>query len=179
MQLFKYRWAVPIIAMLHKKHGGRYVSLRGELGMSRSMLGSTIETLIDCGLVIKNPGYGHPLRPELILTPLGEKMGPFCVEFVELVQKKELHFLLQNKWASPIIFKTGKEKIRFNEYKKNLKPITSRALSESLNLLVSEDVVTKKILTTNKVEITYQLPRKYFSLCSPYFNHLQVVGSYI
>ena len=179
MYLFKYKWLVPVIAQIHLQNGGRFVSIYKEQGMSRSMLTSTLKHLINYGLIIKNPGYGHPLRPEFILTPLGKQFAPFCVEFMELTKNQNLSFVLQNRWAAPIIFKTGTTQARFNHYKKSLKPITSKALSESLNFLVANNFINKKIITKDTVDIIYELPKRIIPACTPYQNHYKLLEGHL
>jgi DNA-binding HxlR family transcriptional regulator len=34
-------------------------------------------------LVSRNPGYGHPLRPEYVLTPAGARVAPACALLVD------------------------------------------------------------------------------------------------
>ena len=53
----------------------KFVVLQKRLGISRSSLQRTLRALIDAGLVKKNPGYGHPMRPEYLLTERGAKVG--------------------------------------------------------------------------------------------------------
>jgi len=61
-RLFHHRWAAPILAELHRSKGSRFVTLSNRLGLGRESLRRTLSALIDAGLVMKNPGYGHPLR---------------------------------------------------------------------------------------------------------------------
>ncbi|MGH2451320.1 MAG: winged helix-turn-helix transcriptional regulator, partial [Candidatus Limnocylindria bacterium] len=69
--LFHHRWAAPVLAELDRSRGSRFVTLSNRLALSRESLRRTLTALIDAGLVMKNPGYGHPLRPEYILTERG------------------------------------------------------------------------------------------------------------
>ena len=41
------------------------------LGLSRSMLTASLTQLIEAGWLQRNPGHGHPLRPEYVLTDAG------------------------------------------------------------------------------------------------------------
>ena len=68
-QLFHHRWAVPVLAELHRTSGSRFVTLHRRLGIGRESLRRTLASLAEQDLVARNPGYGHPLRPEYVLTP--------------------------------------------------------------------------------------------------------------
>ena len=50
------------LAELHRSRGSRVVTLSNRLGLGRESLRRTLNALIDAGLVMKNPGYGHPLH---------------------------------------------------------------------------------------------------------------------
>src|SRR5947207_13068422 len=69
IRLFHHRWAVPVLAELRRERGSRFVTLANRIGVTRDSLRRTLSALIDDGLVERNPGYGHPLRPEYVLTP--------------------------------------------------------------------------------------------------------------
>lgn len=144
--LFHYRWIIPIIGFLYNQNGAKFVSLLNELNISRSMLTSTLRKLIEHGFVMRNPGHGHPLRPEYILTDKGTCFGPFCTEMMKCVIEQKGHHLFESKWAIQIIHLCSPREIRFSELKSALTPITSRALSEELKFLNSEGFIERKII---------------------------------
>ena len=73
-EIFHHRWSVPVLALLAEERGARLVRLSRALGASPGACRATLDALIELGLVTPNPGYGHPLRPEYILTPAGESL---------------------------------------------------------------------------------------------------------
>ena len=85
--LFHNRWSVPILAELHRHRGSRFVTLSRTLELSRESLRRTLGALIDGGLVGRNPGYGHPLRPEYVLTSAGERIAGACRPLVEQLRR--------------------------------------------------------------------------------------------
>src|SRR5262245_29802381 len=85
--LFHNRWSVPILAELHRQRGSRFVTLARTLGMSRESLRRTLAALIESGLVGRNPGYGHPLRPEYVLTTRGERVAARGEPLVRLLRE--------------------------------------------------------------------------------------------
>ena len=66
--LLHHRWAVPILAVLHREKGAKFVTLGSRLGVSRDSLRRSLDRLTQQRLVRRNPGYGHPMRPEYVLT---------------------------------------------------------------------------------------------------------------
>jgi DNA-binding HxlR family transcriptional regulator len=72
------RWTVPLLAELLEQKGGRFASLLAGLGIARDSLARTLAQAIESGWVARNPGYGHPLRPEYVLTPRGEAVAAAC-----------------------------------------------------------------------------------------------------
>jgi DNA-binding HxlR family transcriptional regulator len=144
--LFRFRWNIPVLAELYLSEGAKFVILTVRLGISRSVLRSTLEYLIGVDLVAPNPGYGHPMRPEYILTPSGVKTAPFCSRLVSITRSHDREDLLQFKWALPILFAIADRQGRFSELKARLAPITPRALSEELKRLVATGLIERKIL---------------------------------
>jgi DNA-binding HxlR family transcriptional regulator len=53
--------------MLYTGQGERFVTLVNRLGASKDAVSATLAQLIDDGVVQRNPGYGHPLRPEYLV----------------------------------------------------------------------------------------------------------------
>ena len=67
-KLVHHRWNIAIVAELHRSNGAKFVTLANRLELGHSTLKRCLNALIDLGLVRRNPGYGHPLRPEYLLT---------------------------------------------------------------------------------------------------------------
>ena len=157
VNLFHYRWIIPIIGLLYNLNGAKFVTLINELKISRSVLTSTLCKLMEQGFVMRNPGHGHPLRPEYILTDKGARFGPFCYEMMRCVIEQEGYHLFESKWAIQIIHLSSARDIRFSELKTALTPITSRALSEELKLLNSEGFIERKIIEGFPPQTSYSL----------------------
>lgn len=64
-------WALPILAGLHDGVPGRQAPLLTATGASRTAFAQSMDHLIGIGLLERNPGHGHPLRPEFRLTKQG------------------------------------------------------------------------------------------------------------
>jgi DNA-binding HxlR family transcriptional regulator len=111
--LFHNRWSVPILAELHRQRGSRFVTLARTLGISRESLRRTLAALIESGLVGRNPGYGHPLRPEYVLTNSGEHIAAACRPLVERLRSDGLEDVALKKWSMPVVFALGDAPRRF------------------------------------------------------------------
>ena len=62
---------MPLLAFMSRESGARFGVLVRQLGVSRSMLSRQIDALETDGWLCRNPGHGHPLRPESLLTESG------------------------------------------------------------------------------------------------------------
>ena len=100
--LFHRRWAVPVLAQLHKDRGAKMITLTNSLGVRRESLRATLDELIEHGWIARNPGYGHPMRPEYLLTRRGEKLGPTCVRLMALLRNMGIQRTALRKWSMPI-----------------------------------------------------------------------------
>ena len=69
--LFHRQWAVRVLVELQRAHGAKFVTLHSQLGVGRATLRATLDDLIAEGWVLRNPGHGHPMRPEYLLTKEG------------------------------------------------------------------------------------------------------------
>jgi len=136
---------IPILAELFESKGSKYISLVKKLDISKDTLSRTLKHLIKTGYVRKNPGYGHPLRPEYILTPQGNKLGQLSADFKSSVKDYKNHKILMSKWSIPIIFSIEDTQFKFNQLKKDVAPITSAALSRSLKELIENDFIIRII----------------------------------
>lgn len=165
---------MPIIAELYRDRGAKLITLQSRLGMSRSMVKQSLERLIDAGLVAQNPGYGHPLRPEYVLTAHGEDVGPFCQQFYQEGQRQDVTEVFKNKWACPAIISTGLDQLRFNELKRKLSPVTSRALSVTLKNLQEGRCLAVSLIDGHPPANLYALTRDAQGLYEIYKDHCGV-----
>ena len=154
---FQFRWGVPILSELHDRDGAKFITLVNGLGISRSVLASTLGKLIEGGFIIRNPGYGHPLRPEYLLTEKGKKIAPFCHELMTKIKENKAERLVHSRWPLRILLLLAQREIRFSGLKSRLAPITSRALSEELKLLNMEGYITRSIIDAYPPTSLYEL----------------------
>ena len=133
-------WSLPILASLHDGVPGRPAPLLAATGASRSSFALSLEHLIEIGLLERNPGYGHPLRPEFRLTEKGARAAALAHD----VQGNGVSLILRKAWTVPVLA-TLQEPRPFGGIKAGLIAITDRALSQSLKTLESEGWVERQI----------------------------------
>lgn len=141
--LCHHRWAIPILAELHREDGARFVTLVQRLGLSRDALSRTLQVLIAQGLVMKNPGHGHPLRPEYVLTPVGMLGGGAALGTMRVLREGELEELGLRKWTLPVVYALWGGAERFSELLA-LPGITGRALSLTLSSLEAAGLLRRE-----------------------------------
>ena len=127
--LTHHRWAIPILAELHRDHGAKFVTLVHRLGISKDALSRTLEALIDAGWVSRNPGYGHPLRPEYILTTAGKAIGPHALKLMTLLHELEASDTALKKWTLPVLKAVHHGIERFSSLKTTMPNLSPRALT--------------------------------------------------
>jgi DNA-binding HxlR family transcriptional regulator len=157
--LFHNRWSVPILAELHRQRGSRFVTLARTLGMSRESLRRTLAALIESGLVGRNPGYGHPLRPEYVLTRRGERIAAACSPLVERMRQGELEEIGLKKWSMPVVYALSERPLRFSELRDRLEGVSPRALALALKDLEMSGLVARRVTSDYPPATVYRLSK--------------------
>jgi DNA-binding HxlR family transcriptional regulator len=150
--LCHHRWSAPVLAELGRTGGARFVVLVNHLGVGRASLQRTLAALVELGLVRRNPGYGHPLRPEYVLTPKGEEAAVRCARLLAAVDGKA--GVLLRKWSLPVLFAL-RGNARFSELREALPGITARALALALKDLERAGLVTRRVEETYPPSTVY------------------------
>lgn len=150
--LCHHRWSPPVLAELGRTRGARFVVLMNRLGVGRASLQRALAALIELGLVRRNPGYGHPLRPEYVLTPEGEEAAARCARLLAAVDGKA--GVLLRKWSLPVLAAL-RGNTRFSELREALPGITARALALALKDLERAGLVTRRVEETYPPSTVY------------------------
>lgn len=132
-----------MLAELGRSGGSRFVSLANKLGASREALRQTLDVLVERELVMRTPGYGHPLRPEYLLTERGVRVAPICARLVTAMRTLGVEDVGLHKWSLPILSRLVEEQ-RFSELRRALGP-TPRALSLALKELMREGLIERRV----------------------------------
>lgn len=149
-------WAMPILNAMATGTPGRQARLIAATGAGRTAFAQSMEHLLEMGLVERNPGHGHPLRPEFRLTDRGKKIGAMAKEIFAFMPDGEKE-LIRKSWVLPLISMLTMHQ-HFNDIARALYPITDRALSQTLKLVEEAGWVERSI------EAGSRPPRSVYSL---------------
>jgi len=155
--LCHHRWAIPVMAELHLRRGAKTVTLRNALAVSPDSLRRTLEGLAERGLVERNPGYGHPMRPEWILTMAGRRLGPPCVAVHRSVRRLGMTDEAGRKWTLPVLLALRPGVSRFSEIERALPAVTARALTRTLRDMEAAGMVRREVLPSRPPAVTYRV----------------------
>jgi DNA-binding HxlR family transcriptional regulator len=148
--LFHNRWSAPVLAELRRQRGSRFAALAGALGVGRESLRRSLDSLLALGLVARNPGYGHPLRPEYVLTERGEDVARRCSELLSTTPDE----LFLRKWSLPVVAALTRP-MRFSELRSSLPGVTPRALALALKDLQAAHVVERRVEDAYPPQVIY------------------------
>lgn len=139
-------WALSILSNLHSGVAGRQATLLTATGASRTAFAQSMEHLIELGLLERNPGHGHPLRPEFRLTSSGVVAAAMAHK-VQSVSGAEGQDLLRRSWTLPVLT-TLQTPRHFNDIRRNLITITDRSLSQTLRSMEDRKWVHRSVNNT-------------------------------
>ena len=134
---------MPILSSLHSGVAGRQAQLLAATGASRTAFAQSMEHLIAIGLIERNPGYGHPLRPEFRLTDMGARAAEIARKISDVAPMEDQD-LLRRSWTLPVLTSLYRPS-HFNDIKRSLPMITDRALSQSLKSMEARDWVCRRV----------------------------------
>lgn len=134
------------------------MTLTNRLGVSRDSLRRTLDALIDDGLVARNPGYGHPLRPEYILTYEGRRVAGVCDRLLAVLNG--LEDVALRKWSMPVVHALGAGPQRFSELRNALSGVSPRALALALKDLQGAGLVERTVTDDYPPATVYRLTRR-------------------
>jgi DNA-binding HxlR family transcriptional regulator len=151
VELFHHRWAPPVLALLDQRGGVRFVELQRKLGVTREPLQRALEALIALGYVRRNEGYGHPLRPEYLITDDGRAAASLATR----VSSSKVRDTLLRKWSVPVLAALAEPR-RFSELRVALPSVTPRALALALRDLEDDGLVRREVRPTRPPSTVYR-----------------------
>lgn len=122
------------------------------LGASEGAMKKTLSFLMEAGWVEKNPGYGHPLRPEYILTKEGKPLAEACSNLVDGLAESSL---LDGKWQLPALSLLESD-ASFGEIRSRLPGATDRAISLALKSLMANGAIQRTVTEDFPPQARYQ-----------------------
>jgi len=154
------RWNILVIAELHRHSGAKFITLVNRLEVSRGSLSASLASLIELGFVRKNTGYGHPMRPEYLLTKQGAAIGDDCLSLVQILERNEEVDLAFRKWTLPLLVAIGERRLRFNELRSSLQDATPRAIAMGLKSLLRHGWADRSLIDEFPPTAGYELRAK-------------------
>lgn len=140
------RWNVPLMALLAETGGARFVVMLNHLGIARESLTRTLGAVIDLGWVIRNPGHGHPLRPEYVLTEEGVQVAQMCCAIVDAQDRLDMSPAMFTRWSLATIHLIAKGQSRFNGIERALPGVNPRGLTQSLKAMVAASLIERLVV---------------------------------
>ncbi len=169
VKLTSRAWSLKVLALMYEGVPGRQAPLLAASGASRTAFVHSLCYLEDLGLLERNPGHGHPLRPEFRLTPAGQTLAPIAHQIEAAVRDETGAILLRKMWTVPLLAVAKRPKV-FSELKRELKPITDRALSKSLRELDNQNWIERS------VNVELRPPRPYYQVVNEGAQISHVIG---
>lgn len=158
-RLTHHRWAIPVLRELAVLGGAKFVTLVYRLGAHHDAIRQALDGLIELGLVVRNPGFGHPLRPEYILTPLGEQTAPACAALDAELSRRRWTDIGYLKWSLPAVraLDLSGGAGRYRRLKEHLCDATDRAIAQTLARLTDSCWLDRSTLPDDRRAAVYQL----------------------
>ena len=144
VKLTSKAWSLTILSLMFRGVPGRQAPLLAKSGASRTAFSQSLHHLIEIGLMERNPGHGHPLRPEFRLTDQGKVYARVADRILKNSPAEGLPVLRRN-WTVPVLSELRKP-LFFNEIRAGLPNITDRALSQSLQVLEGQKWVHRNVI---------------------------------
>lgn len=148
VKLTSRAWSLTILSLLSSGVAGRQAVLLAKSGASRTAFSQSLHHLVEMEMLERNPGHGHPLRPEFRLTEQGRVYGAVAQKVLHTVPTAE-QSLTRKLWTVPILVALKKPQY-FNEIKLNFPKITDRALSQSLQSMELTDWVKRDVIGAHR-----------------------------
>ncbi|WHU02042.1 winged helix-turn-helix transcriptional regulator [Sphingomonas sp. NIBR02145] len=154
------RWAIPVLALLHREQGARFAVMARAFDLPHNSLSRCLAYLRECGWVLPNPGHGHPLRPEYVLSDAGRPVAALCGRIEEARARLRLGAGDLPRWSLPLVAGLGPDWTRFGALQARLAPVTPRALSTTLKAVIDEELVRRRLEDRYPPLPLYALTRK-------------------
>jgi DNA-binding HxlR family transcriptional regulator len=139
------RWLMPLLAEMSAEGSARFAVLLRRLGVSRSALSRSIGALEARGWLSRNPGHGHPLRPEYLLTGKGRAVAAWCERAMAARRRLGLEPEDLGRWSLPLVRRLDRRWKRFSTLEAELRPITPRSLSLALKGMIEVRLLERRL----------------------------------
>lgn len=143
------RWAMPLMAAFEDIGKGtgdiRFAVAEARLAAPRNSLSRALDHVIDAGWVVRNPGHGHPLRPEYLLTAAGCPIAAAAARAMAERIAQGLSPADLGRWTLPLVVGIAGKERRFGDLLARLAPVTPRALSLSIKQGMAVSLIARDL----------------------------------
>ncbi|MDJ0975130.1 MAG: winged helix-turn-helix transcriptional regulator [Planctomycetota bacterium] len=144
-RLFHHRWALPALAQVAAQRGAKFVTLSRQLGVGPASLKRALLRLSELDLVVRNPGYGHPMRPEYVLGELGQVVATPADALWRWLRRTKTERELLKKWHLSTLLVLGPAVRRFRDVQAALPESSPRALALALRGLTELGLIERRV----------------------------------
>lgn len=137
-------WSLKALGLIADGCPARVSPLAARAGCGRTAMSASVSHLITMGLLERNPGSGHPLRAEYRLTPLGQLVAEWASALDKMLIQPVDNALYRGKWVLPVV-STLDPVQRYSSMKRQLPPLTDRALSICLGKMIERRWVKRLV----------------------------------
>lgn len=159
VRLSHHRWLVPVVAEIARSRGARFAVLAKRLEVSAPSLRRVLAAAQGANLVLPNPGYGHPLRPEYLLTPWGEAIAQQCDDVVTAARVRDWPELVAHKWTLPVLAAVHTGCQRYGQVAQALPTATPRVVASALQDLTEAGCITRTVVDDRPPRPVYSVAR--------------------
>lgn len=151
----RYRYSFPVLAELSRDQGCKFVTLINRLEASDRAIRQALDYLIEVGWVMRNPGYGHPMRPEYILTEQGLLVGSDSLRIWDALREWKEELVALERWPLPVLVAILSGARRFGQIRSMVGSVTPRALALSLTRLQESGLVVREVVDAHPPTAEY------------------------
>lgn len=138
------RWALPVLAYMAQAGGSKFVTLSRRLGASPASVKRALVRLGELDLVVRNPGRGHPMRPEYVLGATGERTARLAAELMAWSEAEQPGGQLLKKWQLPVLVAADPQ-ARFGWVRGQLPSATARAVAMALKAHANSGLIDRAV----------------------------------
>ena len=157
------RWAVPVLAELHRTGGTRFVTLCRRTGAGGESVRRALTGLVGArarrAKPRLRPSAAAGVRPHARRGPV----APACALLLDELAALEIGDIGLNKWSMPVLAALAADR-RFSELRGELPGVSPRALTLALKALADAGMVERTVLASYPPQTVYRLADRAGSL---------------
>lgn len=134
------------MATIAGRDGVRTAELLRATGAPRDTLSRTLAAAQAEGWITRNPGHGHPLRPEYLATPTGNTVAAQAARIRDAMHRAGVADATLSRWSLPILGALATGDDRFAAIERRLAGTTPRALTAGLRDLAAKALITRSLV---------------------------------